>query len=727
MTPLMFFSCQLVDHAREQTIRINNRKECMGGGAEMKYKLLGIGAALVLIMVFSGLAGFAEEFKFKSPEEMFKNTKYTEEGYYRTDRMLLSATKTLMESRKAPAINSVITAQEIRNMGARNLFDVLDKIPGFSTSWNQIKGIINVRGVQTDYAEKVLLMIDGVRIRDSYTGSPTFLFGEDLMVDNIKRIEVVRGPGSALFGANAFVGVINIITKDPEDYPNDKVMTSATVGSFNTQEYNVTFGHNKGDFKACAHFNYLDTDGERPWIEEDALSNSTVYNRAASLAPGRAQGFDRKLDAGVKLKYKGFSLKGRIINKKRGAFAGVLGALNNDSYLDTLMGLVDLDYHKEITNNLNIAGKFYFVHMDYEAYSELYPPGFTGGNDMGLIGIPKFKNNVIGTELSANYTLGDHLITPGLVFENDRQYDVRSINNFADPFSPPVDTTETSNFNKNVTRRVWAAYIQDMWEITAYDSLTLGVRFDHYSDFGGTTNPRVGFVHEFKNEMILKLLYGKAFRAPNNNELYSINNPVVVGNPNLKPETIQTYEASFEIPFQRYFTFDISCFYNVINDIIQWDTSKPAPYTFINGSGESNILGTEAELKFNFGKNRYGYANVSYQHSEDAQGRPLPYVARWMGNVGYNHEFFGKLNANVNLYWIGDRTRAVGDTRDKAPPAALVDFTLILKHFYKSFEIRGSVFNLFNSGFVAPSTITTITDDLPLHGRMFLAEVRYTF
>jgi outer membrane cobalamin receptor len=693
----------------------------------MKYKLLCIGAALLLVTVFSGLTGFAEEFKFKSPEEMFKNTKYTEEGYYRTDRMLLSATKTLMESRKAPAINSVITAQEIRNMGARNVFDVLDKIPGFSTSWNQIKGIINVRGVQTDYAEKVLLMIDGVRIRDSYTGSPTFLFGEDLMVDNIKRIEVVRGPGSALFGANAFVGVINIITKDPEDYANDKVMASATVGSFNTQQYNVSYAHNKGDLKACAHFNYLDTDGERPWIQEDALSNSSVYNRSASLAPGRAQGFDRKLDAGVKLKYKDFSLKGRIINKKRGLFAGTLGALNNDSYLDTLMGLVDLDYHKEITNNLNIAGKFYFVHMDYKAYSELYPPGFTGGNDMGLIGIPKFKNNVIGTELSVNYTLGDHLITPGLVFENDRQYDVRSINNFADPFSPPVDTTETSNFNKNVTRRVWAAYIQDMWEITAYDSLTLGVRYDHYSDFGGTTNPRVGFVHEFKNEMILKLLYGKAFRAPNNNELYSINNPVVVGNPNLKPETTQTYEASFEIPFQRYFTFDISCFYNVINNIIQWDTSKPAPYTFINGSGESNILGTEAELKFNFGKNRYGYANVSYQHSEDDQGRPLPYVARWMGNVGYNHEFFGKLNANVNLYWIGDRTRAAGDTRDKAPAAAVVDLTLILKHFYKGFEIKGSIFNLFNSSFVAPSTITTITDDLPLHGRMFLAEVRYKF
>jgi outer membrane receptor for ferric coprogen and ferric-rhodotorulic acid len=101
-------------------------------GVRIKYHSIFIGVALALFMVFSGATGFAEE--FKSPEEMFKETKYTEEAYYQTERMLLTATKHLMESRTAPAINSVVTADEIRNMGARNVFDVLDKIPGFSTS-----------------------------------------------------------------------------------------------------------------------------------------------------------------------------------------------------------------------------------------------------------------------------------------------------------------------------------------------------------------------------------------------------------------------------------------------------------------------------------------------------------------------------------------------------------------------------------------------------------------
>ena len=182
-----------------------------------------------------------------------------------------------------------------------------------------------------------------------------------------------------------------------------------------------------------------------------------------------------------------------------------------------------------------------------------------------------------------------------------------------------------------------------------------------------------------------------------------------------------------EIPFFRYYSMTTSYFHNEINNIIRWDTSAPSPYPFINESGKSVIDGVETEFSCDFGKNRYGYLNVSYQNSEDSEGHDLPYVANWMGNMGYNHEFFGMLNSNVNVYWIGERTRQYEDTRDKAPSATLVDMTLILKNFYKSFEIKGSVFNIFDEDFVAPSTITTITNDLPLHGRMFLAEIQYSF
>ncbi|MBU0995444.1 MAG: TonB-dependent receptor [Proteobacteria bacterium] len=693
----------------------------------MKHKLIFISILTIFIFKNSVLTAWSEA--MKPAEEMFRDTKYTEEKYYKTERVLLSATKNLMESRKAPAINTVITAEEIRNMGARNIFDVLNRIPGLSISWNQIKGLINVRGVQTDHSEKILLMIDGMSINDSNTGSPTFYFGEDMMIENIKRIEVVRGPGSALFGANAFIGVINIITKEPEDYNSDEVYLSHS--SFGTNSHTVLFSNTKTDLKVSAHFNYFDTDGERPTIDEDLAS---VKGIPGSLAPGKAQGFDEKYDFGLKLRYNDFSFNSRIMDKERGAFAGVAGALNDESKIDVTLVLTDLTYNKNITDDFNLSLKLYARHYDMDNYFEMFSEGFTGTTDKGYIGNPSAKNITSGCELTTNVKRGDHLITGGLVYENDRQYNVTSINNFDDPLSAPIDTSSTKNFNKNVSRQIGAAFIQEMWEITAYDSLTLGLRFDYYDDCGGTTNPRMAYVHEFKNEMIVKLLYGSAFRAPAYNELYVINNSAVEGNTDLEPETIQSFETSFEVPMFKHFNLNINYFYNIIEDLIRVDVGK-----YKNISKDSEMQGVEAELTCHFGKNRYGYVNTSYQDSEDTDGHKLPYVAEWMGNAGYNHEFFNFLNANLHISWIGERTRSTSDPRtDNPDPATLVDLTLIARNFNKTIEIKASVFNMFNEDFVAPSTTLTnmpgtdtivaaIPNDLPLHERMFLFELMCKF
>ena len=666
-----------------------------------------------------------------SPEKIFNDTRYTEEKYYTTDRVLLSATKHLVESRKAPAINTVITEKEIRNMGARNLFDVLNRIPGLSISWNQIKGLINIRGVQTDHGEKVLLMIDGQSINDSTTGSPTFYFGEDLMVENIKRIEIVRGPGSALFGTNAFIGVINVVTKDPEDY--EKNLISSSVGSFHTWNHTLLFSHTKTPFKIAAHMNYFDTDGERPMIDVDAASNNPKIH--ASLAPGRAQGFDEKIDVGLKLKYNDVSAHFRMIDKDKGSFVGLLGALNDDSKISARLVMANMELKKNVTDDVDFSVRVYTDYQRIDNYFEIYPEGFSGYEDKGLIGNPQGKNITFGYDCTANFRYGNHFFTGGAVYEGDLQYDVKNINNFEDILNDPVDVTDTKNYNKIVLRKMQALFVQDVWEMTAYDTLTLGLRFDHYDDFGGTWHPRIGWVHEFKNEMIFKFLYGTAFRAPSYNELYTINNPSVVGNPDLKPETIRSYEAALEIPRLDWCNLSLNYFYNEIDDFIRMNASAGKPYPFENVSRESVIQGLETELTCYLSPSHYMYVNASYQDSEDEEGDALPYVAEWMGHAGYNITFFDMLNTNLQVSWIGERIRnrkadpdnGEKDNRPNPEGATLVDLTLIAKNFYKSLEIKGSVFNVFDADFVVPSTIKEITHDLPLHKRMFLAEVSYRF
>ena len=183
----------------------------------------------------------------------------------------------------------------------------------------------------------------------------------------------------------------------------------------------------------------------------------------------------------------------------------------------------------------------------------------------------------------------------------------------------------------------------------------------------------------------------------------------------------------------NYFNLNVNYFYNEIEDLIRVDYSTGI--LFKNMSKCSTIQGVETELTFNFGKNRYGYVNTSYQNSEDTDGHKLPFVSDWMANAGYNHQFLKFFNTNINVSWIGERSRSISDPRDKNPASStLVDLTLIAKNFYNGLEIKGSIFNVFDEHFVVPSTIVdtkvnkaAVPNDLPLHRRMFMIEAMLKF
>lgn len=151
------------------------------------------------------------------------------------------------------------------------------------------------------------------------------------------------------------------------------------------------------------------------------------------------------------------------------------------------------------------------------------------------------------------------------------------------------------------------------------------------------------------------------------------------------------------------------------------------PPPFDNVSDESTIQGVETELRLELGKNSYGFINASYQDSEDMDGNKLPYVAEWMANAGYNHELFRILNANINVSWIGERSRSSVETREEPGASTLVDITLIVRNFYKSLEIKGSVHNIFDEKFIAPTNRSELQYDYPLHKCMAVVEMLFRF
>jgi outer membrane receptor for ferrienterochelin and colicin len=622
---------------------------------------------------------------------------------------------------KAPAIATVITAREIRNMGARNLLDILRIVPGIGVSIAPIAvyHTIEVRGIKTLNSEKVLIMIDGHCLNEAMHSSSAF-FWQYMSVEKIKRVEIIRGPGSALYGANAFTAVINIITKGADDI--NGLQVTAGGGSFDTRHSNVLFGHTGKKLKIAGTFDYLDTDGPSSFIERDAIGNS-----------GNTLLWEKRPDFGLKIGYGDFVLQGGYLRNRMGPYIGAASALSTRSDQEWGQYWADLIYNRNLSKQFALKARLYGDEVNLNPFWELFPPGFTLGPFTypdGLLGGPASKHRKIGIELTTDYSLAEHRLTTGILGEHIDQYEIDSYGNYNPlTYAPLPSYQPIAPFNQEVTRNIWALYIQDVWDIRANLSLTVGLRHDHYSDFGGTTNPRVGLVWEFMNNSSLKLLYGTAFRAPSFAELYHANNPSVIGNEDLKPEKIKTYEIALEHRFFDRYVLRLNYFHNNISDLIVTGP-QPAPLTpaqYIN-QGKAKVEGIEAELKADFGADCYAFVNYSYQDPRDGDtDQRLPDVPWQRANAGVNLAPWQYLNANVTISWIGERPRADGDTRSDLSSATLVDLTLIAKNFFKTLEISGSAYNLFDADYRDPNPAPgTVPNDYPTNERMFMLELRYT-
>jgi iron complex outermembrane receptor protein len=254
--------------------------------------------------------------------------------------------------------------------------------------------------------------------------------------------------------------------------------------------------------------------------------------------------------------------------------------------------------------------------------------------------------------------------------------------------------------------------------------LTLGVRHDHYDDVGSTTNPRVGLVWSFNTNGDLKLLYGSAFRAPNFEELYNANNPAVIGNSSLRPEEVETYEASISYRFPHNIRTTVTYFHNEIEDQI---VLNPATARFENLGG-TDTDGMEAEIKIKL-KRHSAYANYSYQHSVDNQtNKRIPFTAMHRGNVGFNVAINPYTNLNANLGIVGERRRELGDNRNELPSYVLVDAALVASDLVKNATFTLSAHNLLDKKYQDPSAAAdNLPGDLPRDGRQVMVQASYYF
>lgn len=654
---------------------------------------------------------------------------------------------------KAPAVASVITAQDIKAMGATDLDQVLETVPGLhvSRSGNQWLPLYSMRGILTQYNPEVLMMVNGIPITSGYFGDRGRMWG-DFPLENIARIEVIRGPGSALYGAEAVSGVINIITKSAEDIDGSEYGLRA--GSYRTYNAWTQYGGKWGDLDAAVYLHLGRTDGFDGTIAADAQTGlDAAFDTNVSRAPGPLNLAYDAIDLRVDLARDKWRLragyKGRSGNLTG---IGVADALDPDSRINGTNINADLTWRDaQFGPDWDVTAQASYLHIA-EANTDitLFPAGsalplaLPGGtaSSIGMVGRPQHWERQARADLSAVYGgFEHHKLRLGAGYHLDDLYKVTESKNFTfvgvlpfclDLACSMVEATQANGLafltpHKRYSRYL---YVQDEWSIAPDWSLTAGVRHDRYSDVGGTTNPRLALVWDTAYNLTSKLMLGRAFRAPTFVELYTVNNPVVLGNAALKPETIDTLELAFASQPRADLKTGLNLFHYQMDDVIRFvPNADPTTGNTARNAGKQHGSGLELEFTWDAASNLRLAGNYAFQRSidentdQDAGLAPHHQVhlrADWRYAPGWT------LNSQLN--WVADRERPAGDNRPQIDDYATFDLTLRTDKLRAGWETAFSIRNLFDADVREPTTgasAINIPGDLPLPGRSLYLELRY--
>ena len=682
---------------------------------------------------------------------------------YGSQEMVSIATGTQQPLRKAPAVASVITAETIKALGATDIDEVLETVPGLHVVRNNVgyNPIYTFRGVYSSWNQQVLLLINGIPITHSYIGDRSVIWG-GMPVQAIARIEVVRGPGSALYGADAAAGIINIITKTRQDI--DGTEAGGRIGSFDTYDGWALHGGEWAGFDVAAMVEYHDTDGQRSMVDADLQTQlDQALGTRASLAPGPVNLMRNNLDVRLDLSRGHWRWRGGLQHRSNyGEGAGLAQALDPHSRNAADRWNTDLTYHNpEFAEHWDVQAQASYFDSTNENYRDnrLLPPGTRlpiGANGqidfVNPLGLVTFPDGYIGnpstfehharTSLSGAYAgFEGHLLRIGGGFNYSTISAAESKNFGLDPATGKpipfsgitglVDVTDTPEiYLGDHDRKNTFIYAQDEWKFARDWQLTAGARHDHFSDFGDTVNPRLALVWDARHDLTAKLLYGSAFRAPSFAELYDINNPVTLGNPKLKPETLDTVELAFDYRPRDALRLGWNIFYYWWKDIIRYVPNGDSATAQNTGAQEG--YGGELEAEWRVSDTLKLLSSYSYQNSTDeTSGHDAGYAPHHQIHARAVWKFLPDWSFTPQVKWIGDRARPAGDQRPPIGDYAWVDLTLRRKNIHDHWEVAFSVRNLFDVDAREPSQagapIAPIPGDLPLAGRSFFGEIRFHY
>lgn len=667
------------------------------------------------------------------------------------------ATGTSKPLKLAPSVATVITAEDLEAMGATTLDEALETVPGLHVVPSNKAGmrpVYSVRGIHTSINPQVLLLVNGHSVNEVYTGGRAF--GFKMPANNISRIEVIRGPGSAVYGADAFAGVINVVTKDALEI--DGTEAGLRYGSFDTAEAWLQHGGNYGGWDIALSFTGMKSNGDRKRVVDSDLQAAIdkALGTRASVAPGPLDTSYDLLDFRTAFSKENWVIRlWGLMNNGFGFADGVTQTLSTTGSGDLKQYTAEVGYRNDrLLRNTELNVDLRYMYIYENADIQLFPPGSimpigADGNINFLTpaGLTRFPEGVYGQpvqiqhQTSANFTavykgLADHRLrfSTGLQRLSQENEEMKNFGPGILDGTQPVmggaktDVTGTEFiYMDDKSRSLLHVSLQDEWAFARKWELTAGVRYDHYSDFGATVNPRLALVWETSPEVTTKLLYGQAFRPPSFNELYVKNNPSNTGNPDLEPEKIQTLELVFDYrPVPRLRT-SLDLFAYEIKNLIEL-VQEPGQTTLITQNHKDQEgHGFELEADWLATDTLRLRGNFAFQRSKDKEtGEVVPDAPGMKFYANADWKFMPYWSLDAQYFWVGHRHRAASDVRPKISDYDLVNLTLRRKNIAKHLDFALAVRNLFDRDAREPS-LPSIPNDYPMEGRSCWAELRYSF
>ena len=540
---------------------------------------------------------------------------------------VISATKSLQKLSDIPATVRIITAEDIKENAYFTLEEALSNLPGF-----QFRDIIGFnsyifqRGIPSQN-NKILIMIDGVQINELNSGG--FYGGAQYNLSNVRQIEVVYGPASALYGTNALSGIVNIITNDPKDKKG--IGVSVSYGSFNTINTDLSYGYYNeaknygvrisGMYKTSEKADLGGKLGDNNWTDD-------------------MENFEDDFAFDVKIKYGALTVgsNSQLKLSSRSTNYKTTGTnyIDRNSSWNILFFNSYIDYLRSFSDKLNIQSKLY-----YRNASVL---NNTVGYVLDTTQVGYYRpNDLVGFEGNFNYTPNDKLnIISGIVIERESLAE-----GFSKTWSNSSDKKPTTPAKPAMQNNdLWSLYLQSQYYIIEQLQVILGARLDNSSVYDMIITPRTGLVYN-KNHLTAKLLYTEAFRAPKPWDYTD-----GIGNSGLEPETMQSLEFATAYAYSDNSKINLSVYKNMMYGVLSRENIGDS-WRWIN-SGELRTDGIELSLMHRKGRIK-SYFNYTYNFSYDENKEIVPEIAKSDVNTGIVYTFTDKIKLNLRGHYLSKR------------------------------------------------------------------------